>query len=131
LEGACLLLRGGVMLKPEDLLTASLIIRWASPSVGIPGPQGLSSTSIIWRYRHRSDWMWKRMTKFYSWSAKWRPIQQQATNLGNLSNYNYDKLSNNNNFSTTTKSKFNTIDQYNTYGHNQGGSNSRHGSPIR
>ena len=34
-----------------------------------------------------------------------------GNNFGNLSNF--DSKSQNNNFSTTTKSKFNTIDQYN------------------
>ena len=41
-----------------------------------------------------------------------------------------DKMSANN-FSTTTKSKFNTIDQYNQGNNGNGGSNSRHGSPVR
>jgi hypothetical protein len=36
-------------------------------------------------------------------------------NFGNLSNFD-TKSQNNNNFSTTTKSKFNTIDQYNNNG---------------
>jgi hypothetical protein len=51
-------------------------------------------------------------------------------NLGNLSNFD-TKSQNNNNFSTTTKSKFNTIDQYNNNGGPNQGSNSRHNSPVR
>jgi hypothetical protein len=53
-----------------------------------------------------------------------------GANMGNLSNFD-TKSQNNNNFSTTTKSKFNTIDQYNNGTAPVHGSNSRHNSPVR